>query len=150
MNVPVPASLKLTVRSFCWLAATLSAVKHPLPTSSAEARGGRQPPTIGAGDVSLQSTWSICFSKVDLAVAQHEIAVLAHNHDVTLAALPMTVKSSSPRRGALGWGSQYAECCQQFDLDHAAGGHSRTRAGMRMGPTAKNARVTQRLMGGAQ
>ena len=69
----------------------------------------------------LQSTLEYLLLKGDAAAAQHEIAVLAHNHDVIFAALTDDRNDviAATRRAWLG--QQIADVLPQFDLDQAAG-----------------------------
>ena len=78
----------------------------------------------------LQSTLEYLLLKGDLAAAQHEIAVLAHNHDVVLAALTddRNTVIAATRRAWLG--RPIADVLPQFDLDQAAGAIRERRAGM--------------------
>lgn len=89
MTPRVPASLKLTVPLILLgFAATLSAVNllyHvPKAERAAEADGRER---LVQEMSRLQSTLEYMLLKGDLTAAQHEIAVLAHNHDVLLAVL---------------------------------------------------------------
>ena len=78
----------------------------------------------------LQSTLEYLLLKGDLAAAQHEIAVLAHNHDVVVAALTddRNIVIAATRRAWLG--RQIADVLPQFDLGQAAGAIRERRAGM--------------------
>jgi PAS domain S-box-containing protein len=76
----------------------------------------------------LQSTLEYLLLKGDVAVAQHEIEVLAHNHDVTVAALTderQTVVVAT-RRAWLG--RPIAEVLPQFDVAEASGAIRERRA----------------------
>jgi hypothetical protein len=54
----------------------------------------------------LQKHSEYLLLKGDLAAAQHEIAVLAHNHEFTLAALTDDATPSSRARVMPGWDSK--------------------------------------------
>jgi two-component system NtrC family sensor kinase len=68
----------------------------------------------------MQSTLEYLLLKGDLAMAQHEIAVLAHNHELALAALTddKNVVIASTRRAWLG--RPIHDALPQFDLLRAA------------------------------
>ena len=118
----VPASLKLTVPLILLgFAATLSAVNLLYHVPQAERAAEEDSRKRLAQEMSrLQSTLEYLLLKGDLAVAQHEIAVLAHNHDVILAALTddRNVVIAATRRAWLG--QPIADVLPQFDLDQAA------------------------------
>ena len=132
MTLRVPASLKLTVPIILLgFAAILSAVNllyHVPQAEQAAEEDGRK--RLAQEMSRLQSTLEYLLLKGDLAVAQHEIAVLAHNHDVTLAAFTddQQVVIAATRRAWLG--RQVADALPQFDLDQAAGAIRQRRAGM--------------------
>src|SRR4029434_9876874 len=88
-RVTIPASLKLTLPLILLaFAATLSAVNLLYHVPEAERAAEEDNRKRLAQEMSrLQSTLEYLMLKGDLAVAQHEIEVLAHNHDVILAAL---------------------------------------------------------------
>src|SRR5512135_3059862 len=85
----VPASLKLTVPLILLgFAATLSAVNLLYHVPQAEREAEEDSRKRLAQEMSrLQATLEYLLLKGDQAAAEHEIAVLAHNHDVTIAAL---------------------------------------------------------------
>jgi two-component system NtrC family sensor kinase len=89
MNLRVPASLKVTVPLILLVfAATLSAVNllYHVPQAEREAeQDGRK--RLAEEMSRLQSTLEYMLLKGDREAAQHEIAVLAHNHDVLFATL---------------------------------------------------------------
>ena len=89
MNLQVPASLKLTVPLILLgFAAALSTVNVVYHVPMAERAAEQDDRTRLAQEMSrLQSTLEYLLLKGDLAAAQHEISVLAHNHEVILAAL---------------------------------------------------------------
>ncbi|MEP6658246.1 MAG: PAS domain S-box protein, partial [Betaproteobacteria bacterium] len=78
----------------------------------------------------LQSTLEYLLLKGDLTAAQHEIAVLAHNHDVTLAALTddRNTVIAATRRAWLG--RQIGDVLPQFDFDQASEAIRERRPGM--------------------
>ena len=89
LNLRIPATLKLTVPLILLgFAATLSAVNllyHVPEAERAAEEDGRKRLTEEMSR--LQSTLEYLLLKGDDTSAQHEIAVLAHNHDVLLAVL---------------------------------------------------------------
>ena len=89
MNLRFPVTLKLTVPLILLaFAATLSAVNllyHVPQAERAAEEDGRK--RLAQEMSRLQSTVEYMVLKGDMPAAQHEIAVLAHNHDVLLAAL---------------------------------------------------------------
>jgi len=89
MGLRLPVSLKVTVPLILLaFAATLSAVNllYHVPKAEREAEeDGRK--RLVQEMSRLQSTLEYMLLKGDLTAAQHEIAVLAHNHDVLLAVL---------------------------------------------------------------
>ncbi len=132
MNVRFPASLKLTVPLILLaFAATLSAVNILYHVPEAERAAQEDARKRLAQEMSrLQSTLEYLLLKGDLTVAQHEIAVLAHNQDVVLAALTddRQVVVAATRRAWLG--RRIADVLPQFDLDQAAGAIRERRAGV--------------------
>src|SRR6476660_6715009 len=89
MTICVPASLKLTVPIVLLsFAATLSTVNLLYHVPQAERAAEEDSRKRLAQEMSrLQSTLEYLLLKGDIAAAQREIAVLAHNHEVTFAAL---------------------------------------------------------------
>jgi PAS domain S-box-containing protein len=132
MSIHVPASLKLTVPLILMgFAATLTTVNLLYHVPRAERAAEEDSRKRMAQELSrLQSTLEYQLLKGDLAAAQHEIAVLAHNHDVLLAALTDDRNEvvEATRRAWLG--RQIADVLPQFDLGHAAGAIRERRAGM--------------------
>ena len=128
MTIRVPASLKLTVPLILLgFAATLSTVNLLYHVPQAERAAEEDSRKRLAQEMSrLQSTLEYLLLKGDMDAAQHEIAVLAHNHDVTFAALTddRNVVIAATRRAWLG--RQIADVLPQFDLEQAARRHSRT------------------------
>ena len=132
MTLRVPASLKLTVPLILLaFAAMLSAVNLLYHVPQAERAAEEDSRKRLAQEMSrLQSTLEYLLLKGDLEAAQHEIAVLAHNHDVVLAALTDDQGSviASTQRAWLG--RQIAEVSPQFDLNAAARAIRERRAGI--------------------
>jgi two-component system NtrC family sensor kinase len=123
MSIRVPASLKLTVPLILLgFAATLSAVNllyHVPQAERAAEEDGRK--RLAQETSRLQSTLEYLLLKGNVEAAQHEIAVLAHNHDVILAALTND-KNEVITATRLAWlGRQIADVLPQFDLGQAAG-----------------------------
>jgi two-component system NtrC family sensor kinase len=89
MTLRVPASLKLTVPLILLgFAATLSTINVLYHVPEAERAVEQEARKRLAQEMSrLQSTLEYFLLKGDLSAAQREIAVQAHHHDVTLAAL---------------------------------------------------------------
>src|SRR5439155_8803068 len=132
----VPASLKFTVPLILLgFAATLSTVNLLYHVPQAERAAEEDSRKRLAQDLSrLQSTLEYLLLKGDLAAAQHEIAVLAHNHDVIIAAMTdeRNVVVATTRRAWLGQSA--AEALPQFDFGQAASAIRERRAGMTLDP----------------
>jgi PAS domain S-box-containing protein len=132
MSIPVPASLKVTVPLILLVfAAALSAVNLLYHVPQAEHSAEEDNRKRLAQEMSrLQSTLEYLLLKGDVEAAQHEIAVLAHNHDVVLAALTddRGAVIASTRRAWLG--RPIAEVSPQFDLNAAARAIRERRAGI--------------------
>jgi C4-dicarboxylate-specific signal transduction histidine kinase len=119
VSLRVPASLKLTVPLILLgFAATLSAVNllYHVPQAERAAEDDirrRLPQEMSR----LQSTLEYLLLKGDAAAAQHEIAVLAHNHDYVFAALTddRNAVIAATRRAWLG--RHIADVLPQFDKD---------------------------------
>ena len=131
MNVRIPA-LKLTV-PFILLgfAATLSAVNLLYHVPEAEREAAEDGRKRLAQEMSrLQSTLEYLLLKGDMPAAQHEIAVLAHNHDVTLAVMTDERNEiiATTRRAWLG--QKVSDVLPQFDLERAASDIRQRRAGI--------------------
>ena len=125
-------SLRLTVPLILLgFAATLSTVNLMYHVPQAE-RGAEEDnrKRLGQEMSRLQSTLEYLLLKGDTAAAQHEIAVLAHNHDVILAAMTdeRQVVIAATRRAWLG--QQIDDVLPQFDLEQASGAIRERRAGM--------------------
>ena len=130
MNLRFPASLKVTVPLILLVfAATLSTVNVLYHAPRAERAAEEDSRKRLAQEMSrLQSTLEYLLLKGNVAVAQHEIEVLAHNHDVILAALTddsQTVVVAT-RRAWLG--RPIAEVLPQFDRAEATGAMRERRA----------------------
>ncbi len=119
MSFRVPASLKLTVPLILLgFAATLSAVNLLYHVPQAERAADDDTRKRLAQEMSrLQSTLEYLLLKGDEAAAQHEIAVLAHNHDYVFAALTddRNIVTAATRRAWLG--RNIADVLPQFDRD---------------------------------
>ena len=132
MNIRIPASLKFTVPLILLgFAATLSTVNllyHVPQAERAAEEDGRK--RLAQEMSRLQSTLEYLLLKGDVEGAQHEIAVQAHNHDVTLAALTddRNVVTTATRHAWLG--RQITDVLPQFDLKQAAEAIRERRAGM--------------------
>src|SRR5207249_8531606 len=89
ITMRIPVSLKLTVPlillAFAAILSTVNLLYHVPQAESAAEEDSRK--RLAQEMSRLQSTLEYLLLKGDLAGAQHEIAVLAHNHDVVLAAL---------------------------------------------------------------
>ena len=132
MNLRVPTSLKVTVPLILLgFAATLSTVNLLYHVPQAERAVEEDTRKRMAQEMSrVQSTLEYLLLKGDLAAAQREISVLAHNHDVVLAALTddRNAVIATTRRAWLG--RQIAEVLPQMDLGRAAGNDRERRAEM--------------------
>ena len=101
-----PASLKFTVPlillGFTAMLSTVNLLYHVPQAEHAAEEDNRKRMTQEMSR--LQSTLEYLLLKGDLTGAQHEIAVLAHNHDVVLAALTddRNVVIAATRRAWLG------------------------------------------------
>jgi two-component system NtrC family sensor kinase len=140
MRLRVPGSLKLTVPLILLVfAATLSAVNllyHVPRAEQAAEEDGRK--RLAQEMSRLQSTLEYLLLKGDMDAAQHEIAVLAHNHDVTLAALTDEHDTviTATRRAWLG--RRIDELLPQFDVGKAAGALRERRAAMAIDPNGES------------
>ena len=119
MSFRVPASLKLTVPLILLgFAAVLSAVNLLYHVPQAERAADDATRKRLTQEMSrLQSTLEYLLLKGDEAAAQHEIAVLAHNHDYVFAALTddQSIVTAATRRAWLG--RQIADVLPQVDKD---------------------------------
>ena len=122
MRLRVPASLRLTVPLILLgFAATLSAFNVLYHVPRAERAAEQESRKRLAQEMSrLQSTLEYLLLKGDQAVAQHEIAVLAHNHDYLYVCLTddRGLVIATTRRAWLGRG--IAEAVAEFDPGEAA------------------------------
>ena len=132
MTMRVPASLKFTVPlillGFAAVLSTVNLLYHVPQAEHAAEEDNRKRMTQEMSR--LQSTLEYLLLKGDMAAAQHEIAVLAHNHDVVLAALTddRNTVIAATRRAWLA--RQISELLPQFDLDRAAGAIRERSVGM--------------------
>src|SRR4051812_38445167 len=137
MKMGVPVSLRVTVPLILLaFAATLSTVNllHHVPQAEREAdEYCRKHLTQEISR--LQSTLEYLLLKGDVESAQHEIAVLAHNHDYLLAALTdeRQVVIASTKRSWLGRAA--ADISPLFDRKQAAGAIRARRAGVTIDPS---------------
>ena len=119
MSLRIPASLKVTVPLILLgFAAALSAVNLVYHVPQAERAADDDTRKRLAQEMSrLQSTLEYLLLKGDEAAAQHEIAVLAHNHDYVFAALTddQNIVTAATRRAWLG--RQIADVLPQVDKD---------------------------------
>ena len=117
----VPGSLKVTVPVILLVfAAALSMVNLLYHAPAAEREAVEDSRKRLVQELSrLQSTLEYLLLKGDVVVAQHEIAILAHNHDVLVAALTDDRGEviAATRRAWLG--RPIAEALPQFDLTQA-------------------------------
>lgn len=132
MTLRAPASLKLTVPLILLgFAAALSTVNVLYHVPQAERVAEEDSRNRLTQEMSrLQSTLEYLSLKGDVDAAQHEISVLAHNHDVIVAALTddENVVIAATRRAWLG--RQIADVLPQFNFDHPAMANRERRAGM--------------------
>jgi PAS domain S-box-containing protein len=131
MNLRIPP-LKLTVPLILLgFAATLTAGTLLYHVPVAERGAEEDSRKRLAQEMSrLQSTLEYLLLKGDTEAAHHEIAVLAHNHDVTLAVMTDEKNEvvAATRRAWLG--RKIADVLPQFDLNQAAADIRQRRAGM--------------------
>ena len=130
MSFRLPASLNDTVPLILLaFAAILSAVNllyHVPKAERAAEDTGRE--RLAQEMSRLQSTLEYLLLKGDFTVAQHEIEVLAHDHDVILAALTNERQQVVAATKRAWLGRSVAEVLPQFDLDQAAGAIRERRA----------------------
>ena len=128
----VPVTLKLTVPLILLgFAAVLSMVNLLYHVPEAERAAEEDSRKRLTQEMSrLQSTLEYLLLKGDMPAAQHEIAVLAHNQEVVLAALTDERNEviEATRRAWLG--RQIADVLPQFHLDQAVGAIREHRAGI--------------------
>jgi two-component system NtrC family sensor kinase len=130
MKFRLPASLNVTVPLILLaFAAILSAVNllyHVPKAERAAEDTGRE--RLAQEMSRLQSTLEYLLLKGDFTIAQHEIEVLAHDHDVILAALTNEQQQVVAATKRAWLGRSVAEVLPQFDLDQAAGAIRERRA----------------------
>jgi len=132
MTIRVPASLKFTVPlvllSFAAALSTVNLLYHVPQAERAAEEDNRK--RLAQEMSRLQSTMEYLLLKGDMDAAQHEIAVLAHNHDVTFAALTddRNIVITATRHAWLG--RPITDVLPQFDLLQAAPAIRERRAGM--------------------
>ncbi len=132
MSMRVPVSLKVTVPlillGFAAILSTVNLVYHVPQAERAAEEDNRK--RLAQEMSRLQSTLEYLLLKGDLAAAQHEIAVLAHNHDVVFAALTddRDIVLAATRRAWLG--QPIAAVLPQSDRDQGADAKRERRAGL--------------------
>jgi len=132
VTIRIAPSLKLTVPLILLgFAATLSTVNllyHVPQAERAAEEDGRK--RLGQEMSRLQSTLEYLLLKGDEAAAHHEIAVLAHNHDVVFAALTddRGQVTAATRRAWLG--QPIADVLPPFEADQSADAKRERAAGM--------------------
>ncbi|HET9762857.1 MAG TPA: PAS domain S-box protein [Casimicrobiaceae bacterium] len=130
---PLKVTVPLILLGF---AATLSAVNVLYHAPAAERAAEEDSRKRLVQELSrLQSTLEYLLLKGDVVVAQHEIAVLAHNHDVVLAALTDDEQTiiAATRRAWLG--QKIDDVLPQFDLDPVRRAVRDRRAGVTTDPS---------------
>ncbi|HET8584693.1 MAG TPA: ATP-binding protein, partial [Casimicrobiaceae bacterium] len=127
-----PASLKVTVPVILLaFAAALSAVNLVYHVPQAEREAEDDSRKRLAEEMSrLQSTLEYLLLKGDVESAQHEISVLAHNHDVVIAALTDDHNAVIAATRLAWLGRQIEDVSPQFDVDRAARAIRERRAGI--------------------
>ena len=132
MSMRVPVSLKVTVPlillGFAAILSTVNIVYHVPQAERAAEEDNRK--RLAQEMSRLQSTLEYLLLKGDLAAAQHEIAVLAHNHDVVFAALTddRNIVLAATRRAWLG--QPIATVLPQSDREEGADAKRERRAGL--------------------
>jgi signal transduction histidine kinase len=119
VNFRLPASLKVTVPLILLgFAATLSAVNLLYHVPQAERAAEDDTRKRLSQEMSrLQSTLEYLLLKGDQAAAQHEIAVLAHNHAYAFAALTDDLSTVTAATQRAWLGRHIADVLPQFDRD---------------------------------
>jgi PAS domain S-box-containing protein len=132
MKIGLPGSLKVTVPLILLgFAATLSTVNllYHVPQAEREAEeDGRK--HLAQEMSRLQSTIEYLVLKGDQEAAEHEIAVLAHNHDVTFAALTDENNAIITATRHASFGRQISDALPQFDWTEPTASVRDRRAGM--------------------
>ncbi len=130
MIARVPATLKFTLPLILLVfAAALSAVNWVYHVPRAERAADQDSRKRVTQEMSrLQSTLEYLLLKGDLDVAQHEISVLAHSHDIIVAVLidDRDKVIAATRRAWLG--QPVASVLPQFDVEQARGATRERRA----------------------
>ena len=136
MTLRLPASLKFTVPLILLVfAATLSAVNILYHVPQAEQAAEEESRTRMTQEMTrLQSTLEYFLLKGDMTGAQHEVAVLAHSHDVVLAALADDRNEVIAATHRAWLERPVADVLPQFDLDQVEGAVRAHRAGMSVSP----------------
>ena len=132
MRFGLPASLKLTVPLILLVfAATLCAVNllYHVPQAEREAEDESRKRVVQEMS-RLQSTLEYLLLKGDLEVAQREITVLAHDHDVIVAALTDDRQMVIAATRYAWLGRQIPDVFPLFDLERAQRVISERRAGV--------------------
>ena len=150
MKLRVSTSLKVTVPlillGFAAALSTFILLYHVPEAERATEHRSRE--RIAQDMSRLQSTLEYLSLKGDLVTAQHEIAVLTHNHDIVLAALTdeRNIVMAATRRAWLG--RPVAEVLPEFSFDQAAGAIRRTSCESDGSPDGEQAaRLRRRLDG---
>ena len=136
MRFGLPASLKLTVPLILLVfAATLSAVNilYHVPQAEREAEDESRKRVVQEMS-RLQSTLEYLLLKGDLEVAQREITVLAHNHDVIVAALTDDRQNVVAATRYAWLGRPIHDVLPVLDLERAEGTIRERRAGVTTDP----------------
>ena len=132
MTMRVPVSLNVTVPlillGFAAILSTVNLVYHVPQAEHESEEDNRKRLTQEMSR--LQSTLEYLLLKGDAPAAQHEISVLAHNHDVVFAALTddRNVVIAATQRAWLG--QQIAEVLPQFDRNQAVAAMLEHRPGL--------------------
>ena len=118
---PIPVSLKFTVPALLLgFAATLGAVNllHHVPHAQRQADASSRKHFVQ--EISrLQSTLDYLLLKGDRAGAQHEVSVLAHNHDYLLAALTDDTRHVIASTSRAMIGRPITDALDEFDASNA-------------------------------
>jgi len=132
MMMRFPASLRFTVPLILLVfAATLTAVNILYHVPKAERAAEEESRKRMAQEMSrLQSTLEYFLLKGDVTGAQHEVAVLAHSHDVVLAALTDDRNEVIAATQRAWLERRVSDVLPQFDLDQVEGAIRAHRAGM--------------------
>ena len=132
MTMRVPVSLNVTVPlillGFAAILSTVNLVYHVPQAERAAEEDNRKRLTQEMSR--LQSTLEYLLLKGDAQAAQHEISVLAHNHDVVFAALTddQDIVIAATQRAWLG--QQIADVLPQFDRNQAVAAMQEHRPGL--------------------